>query len=821
MRERLGVRAASALAAATAVAMVLVVAGVSLVLVLESQLKRNTEEALLANAQQVAERIQANFADYRPGDPAKENAVVTTARRTDLVQVVTAWSDRTGAPDDRVGSNGEGRNIEVFASSEPLDGQPKLVDWVLAPHETRSQMDVPVTFHDAGGPEPEPGPLETENMMVVGLGVRAFDRPITIYSAQPTDQMHNAVDLVTWLVAGGVPLLVLVAGGFTYLFAGRALRPVEDMRSRVAGMGDKDLSQRVDEPVARDEVGRLARTMNQMLGRIESSQATQRRFVADASHELRSPLATVSTGLELLGSGMPEASADRATVDVLRGEASRLTGLVENLLFLARADERGIAPRREEVDLDEIADAERERPSAETAVAVRVTSEPVRVVGDRGQLVRVLRNLVDNAKRHASSTVAVSVRAEGDLAVIEVDDDGNGVPEADRARVFERFVRLDEARSRGDGGSGLGLAIVAELVAAHGGTVEAASSPALGGARFRVTVPAVTAPLPEEETSGPVDADHAGVGLDGEPAAELCDDRPSGPIPRVTTRSPWARAEEPADFGPDAWLGKGGADHGTPEHGTAQNGTAQNGTAQNGTAQNGTAQNGTAQNGTAQNGTAQNGTAQNGTAQNGTAQNGTAQNGTAQNGTAQNGTAQNGTAQNGTAQNGTASGGTAPARPVMGSAVAPEAPARPVSAGPVGAGASARGTAAPDGMMRTPGDPAVTHGSGTDGRTPDRGPVTTPPDPEDDVSAPPAHSRLDPPTGPLPIRPNTVGSPFDENATRPLPVVTPRGQRGRGGTAVAGRETSRGTRDTGREPARAEREPVGAPSPRRPFDRRR
>ncbi|MFG1633979.1 sensor histidine kinase [Pseudonocardia alni] len=741
MRERLGVRAASALAAATAVAMVLVVAGVSLVLVLESQLKRNTEEALLANAQQVAERIQANFADYRPGDPAKENAVVTTARRTDLVQVVTAWSDRTGAPDDRVGSNGEGRNIEVFASSEPLDGQPKLVDWVLAPHETRSQMDVPVTFHEAGGPEPDAGPLQTEAMMVVGLGVRAFDRPITIYSAQPTDQMHSAVDLVTWLVAGGVPLLVLVAGGFTYLFAGRALRPVEDMRSRVAGMGDKDLSQRVDEPAARDEVGRLARTMNQMLGRIESSQATQRRFVADASHELRSPLATVSTGLELLGAGMPEASADRATVDVLRGEASRLTGLVENLLFLARADERGIAPRREEVDLDEIADAERERPSAETAVAVRVTSEPVRVVGDRGQLVRVLRNLVDNAKRHASSTVAVSVRAEGDLAVIEVDDDGNGVAEADRARVFERFVRLDEARSRGDGGSGLGLAIVAELVAAHGGTVEAASSPELGGARFRVTVPAVTAPLPEEETPGPVDADHAGAGFDGEPAAELCDDRPSGPIPRVTTRSPWARAEEPADFGPAAWLGQGGADQGTP--------------------------------------------------------------------------------QNGTAQNGTASGGTAPVRPVMGSAVAPEAPARPVSAGPVGAGASARGTAAPDGMMRTPGDPAVTHGSGTDGRTPDSGPVTTPPDPEDDVSAPPAHSRLDPPTGPLPIRPDTVGSPFDENATRPLPVVTPRGQRGRGGTAVASRETSRDTRDTGREPARAEREPVGAPSPRRPSDRRR
>ncbi|WP_224387777.1 ATP-binding protein [Pseudonocardia sp. ICBG1293] len=782
MRERLGVRAASALAAATAVAMVLVVAGVSLVLILENQLKRNTEEALLANAQQVAERIQANFAERRPGDPAKENAVVTTARRTDMVQVVTAWSDRTGAPDDRVGSHGDGRNIEVFASSEPLDGRPQLVGWVLAPHETRSQMDVPVTYHDAGGPDPEsrPGPLETENMMVVGLGVRAFDRPITIYSAQSTDQMHRAVDLVTWLVAGGVPLLVLVAGGFTYLFAGRALRPVEDMRSRVAGMGDKDLSQRVDEPVARDEVGRLARTMNQMLGRIESSQTTQRRFVADASHELRSPLATVSTGLELLGSGMPEASADRATVDVLRGEASRLTGLVENLLFLARADERGIAPRREEVDLDEIADAERERPSADAAVVVRVNSEPVRVVGDRGQLVRVLRNLVDNAKRHASSTVAVSVRVEDGVAVIEVDDDGNGVPEADRARVFERFVRLDEARSRGDGGSGLGLAIVAELVAAHGGTVEATSSPELGGARFRVTVPATTAPLSEEETSEPVEAAPADAGTTEEPAPELYDDRPSGPLPRVAARPRWARDAEPGDVGPDAWLGQGVDDEAAPEvpeYAVTQNGAVRNGGG-----------------------------------------NGAARNGAAQNGAAQNGTAQNGTAQNGTARDEARTGA---GRPVMGAGAVPEEPARPVPARPAPAGASSRGASGPDGMMRTPGDPAVTHGSGTDGRTADSAPGPTPPAPEDDVSAPPAPARPDPPTGPLPIRPNTVGSPFDENATRPLPVVAPRTQPGRAGTAVAPREAARGARDTGREPAGTGREPVRTPSPRRPFDRRR
>ncbi|MEV1294238.1 ATP-binding protein [Pseudonocardia sp. NPDC049635] len=487
LRERTGVRAASALAAAAAVAVVLVVAGISLVLLLDQTLKNNTRSALEATADQLANRIEANFS--ATGD-AKRNAIDATGKRTDVVQVVTAYSDETNAPDWMVGSNGAQQDVQVIGSSDPLDGQPKIVDWLLAPDEKRYETDVPIEVRigsdTAGGDQ-----VEVQEMMVVGIGARAQGRPITVYAAQELGAVHQAVETVGWLVLGGVPILVLVTGYFTYLFAGRALRPVEEMRTRVAGMGDKDLSQRVPEPVARDEVGRLARTMNQMLGRIESSQTTQRRFVADASHELRSPLATVSTGLELLGAGMAKDSADRATVETLRGETARLTGLVEGLLFLARADERGIAPRREEVDLDEIAEAERIRPSADTAVAVRVTTEPVRVVGDRGQLVRIVRNLVDNAKRHAATTVAVSVRSVDGVAVIDVDDDGNGVPEADRSRVFERFVRLDEARSRGDGGSGLGLSIVSELVAAHGGTVAALDAPELGGARFRVTVPAV------------------------------------------------------------------------------------------------------------------------------------------------------------------------------------------------------------------------------------------------------------------------------------------------------------------------------------------
>ncbi|MET0189712.1 MAG: HAMP domain-containing sensor histidine kinase, partial [Pseudonocardia sediminis] len=500
LRARMGVRVVSALAAAVAVAVVLVVAGISLVLLLDHQLRQSTESAAVSQAEVLGQRIAGNFTGS--GD-AKENSIDATGKRGDIVQVLTDYGDDSDDPDSRVGSNGPQSDVQVIGSSDTLDSQPRMVPWLLAPRETRVVPSTEIRLADGS----------TEEVTIVGKGVRATGRPITVLAAQPLKPVHQAVDTVSVMVSVGIPILVLITGFFTYLFAGRALRPVEAMRRRVAGLTDRDLDRRVPEPHTQDEVGRLARTMNQMLSRLQDSQATQRRFVADASHELRSPLATVSTGLELLGNGMGKDSADLATVQTLRGETGRLTKLVEGLLFLARADERGLAPRREEVDLDELVEGERVRPSADDSVSVTVSTEPVRVVGDRSQLVRVLRNLVDNARRHAGSTVAVSVRADGDLAVIDVDDDGCGVPEADRTRVFERFVRLDEARARGDGGSGLGLAIVAELVAAHGGTVSAGESETLGGARFRVTVPlsgspgsleiAEPAPAAGAETDGP------------------------------------------------------------------------------------------------------------------------------------------------------------------------------------------------------------------------------------------------------------------------------------------------------------------------------
>ena len=595
LRARMGVRVVSALAAAAAVAVVLAVAGVALVVLLDHSLRASYERSADQQASLLGQRIAANFSGT--GD-AKQNAIDATGKRTDIVQVLTDYNDDSDDPDAEVGSNGTMSDVQVIGSSDTLDQVPRIVPWLLAPGETRVVPSAEVQLADGS----------TEEVTIVGKGLRATGRPITVLAAQPLKPVHQAVDTVSVMVTVGIPLLVLVAGFFTYLFAGRALRPVEEIRRRVAGLTDRDLARRVPEPVTRDEVGRLARTMNEMLSRLEASQATQRRFVADASHELRSPLATVSTGLELLGSGLPEDSADRGTVRTLRGETNRLTKLVEGLLFLARADERGVAPRREEVDLDEIAEGERTRPSADDRVAVTVSTEPVRVVGDRGQLVRVVRNLVDNARRHASSSVAVAVRAEGETAVVEVDDDGPGVPEDDRTRVFERFVRLDEARAREDGGSGLGLAIVAELVAAHGGTVTAAEAPGLGGARFRVAMP-----LAGTAGAFPVGEPDAGAASSPRPDDEA---EPASDAGRQTA------PERPAEP-----VGAGSA--GTASAATATDGTATNGAATTGAAANGSAANGAVTHGAASHGAAASGAAATGSASNWVAANGAASYGAA------------------------------------------------------------------------------------------------------------------------------------------------------------------------------------------------
>ncbi|GAA3337401.1 HAMP domain-containing sensor histidine kinase [Curtobacterium pusillum] len=304
------------------------------------------------------------------------------------------------------------------------------------------------------------------------------------------EQTDAAVGAAVVLLAVGVPALVLVMGLVTWGVTGRSLRPVERMRNEVEGIRAARPDARVEVPDSGDEIARLAGTMNAMLDRLDRAAEGQRRFVSDASHELRSPIATIRQHAEV-AAAHPERTEVAELADVVRSEALRLQDLVAALLELSRLDEGGTG-RRRPVDLDDLAfDAvARARVRARSAPGGVVEVDgsgigPARVLGNERVLAGVVRNLVDNAVRHAETRVVVALADDGGRAVLTVDDDGPGVPPGERDRVFERFVRLDEARSRDAGGAGLGLAIVRDAVRAHGGEVAVTESP-LGGARFVV-----------------------------------------------------------------------------------------------------------------------------------------------------------------------------------------------------------------------------------------------------------------------------------------------------------------------------------------------
>jgi signal transduction histidine kinase len=239
----------------------------------------------------------------------------------------------------------------------------------------------------------------------------------------------------------------------------------------------QDLARRVPVPDTHDEIARLARTTNETLAALETSVERQRRFVADASHELRSPIASLRTQLEVAAAHPELLDLDGAVEDTVR-----LQHLAADLLLLARLD-AGEKPNDARFDLAALV-----REQVEGRSGVTVEAQAVEVAGSRGQLGRVLANLLDNAQRHAGSAVAVSVRREGDRVVVEVADDGDGVPAGDRERIFERFVRLDEARARDDGGAGLGLAIARDVAVRHGGTLTVRDAPT-GGALFELRLP--------------------------------------------------------------------------------------------------------------------------------------------------------------------------------------------------------------------------------------------------------------------------------------------------------------------------------------------
>ncbi|MFD8964274.1 sensor histidine kinase [Streptomyces sp. NPDC059568] len=311
---------------------------------------------------------------------------------------------------------------------------------------------------------------------------------VVVHAGASLAARQSAVGTAAVAMLLGLPVLLLVVGGVTWLVTRRALRPVEGIRREMAAItASEDLSRRVPEPAAHDEVARLARTTNETLTALEAAVDRQRRFVADASHELRSPIASLRTQLEV-GDAYPELlDVPGAVADTVR-----LQQLAADLLLLARLD-AGERPGRTRLDLGALV---REEVSQRTSDRIPVTVETgqgIEVAGSRGQLARVLGNLLDNAQRHARGSVEVSVhRADDGQVVLAVTDDGSGVPEAERERIFERFVRLDSARSRDDGGAGLGLAIARDIAERHNGTLTVASSSS-GGAHFALSLPVASA----------------------------------------------------------------------------------------------------------------------------------------------------------------------------------------------------------------------------------------------------------------------------------------------------------------------------------------
>jgi signal transduction histidine kinase len=331
-------------------------------------------------------------------------------------------------------------------------------------------------------------PVDEDPFLAVATRAETPDGPHTILLARTLEPVAESTELVTGLLAVGVPLLIVVVGATTWLIVGLALAPVEAMRREVDEISAAELHRRVPAPSSSDEIARLAKTMNRMLERLERAQAMQRQLVADTSHELRSPIASIRQHAEV-ALAHPERSSPEDLAATVHAEALRLQRLVDDLLLLARVDERSLELARRPVDLDDIVfeEANRLRGLGRLGVDTSAVSAG-RVNGDEGGLRRVVANLVENAARHARGRVAFSLAARDESIVLHVDDDGAGIPPADRRRIFDRFVRLDAARDRDAGGSGLGLAIVAELVTAHEGTVAVTDSP-LGGARIEVRLP--------------------------------------------------------------------------------------------------------------------------------------------------------------------------------------------------------------------------------------------------------------------------------------------------------------------------------------------
>ena len=289
---------------------------------------------------------------------------------------------------------------------------------------------------------PFPAPDDPTWSVVSFVATPPGGGPVELYAARHLDEVRRSADSLARVLWIGIPLLLVLIAATAWVVVGRALLPVEEAARK------------------------------------------QRQFTSNASHELRSPVASIRTQLEV-ALAHPDKVRWEELARGLLAEDRRLEALVADLLLLSRLDEQDAAPCQE-VDLEDVVLEEARRPRRLPIDTHAIV--PVRVRGHAGQLGSLVRNLLDNAARHGRSRVAVALQTDGGQARLRVDDDGPGIPILDRERVFERFTRLEEARSRDAGGVGLGLALVSRIVALHGGKVEVEDAP-IGGARLDVSLP--------------------------------------------------------------------------------------------------------------------------------------------------------------------------------------------------------------------------------------------------------------------------------------------------------------------------------------------
>lgn len=467
LTRRLGVRGRATLIATAVVGSVLALAGALLIVATRSTLYQSVETTATARAADVAAQLETGTAFTQ-----------VPLVRGISVQIVT---DGT-----------------VSASTPDIEGQQPFVDVTLDSGTTRTIRIQALDAADNQGDSSEDG--DEGPFLVAATGIRVGGRPAVVLAAAPLAAVDDATHTLIPLLALGVPAITLLVALIVSRLTRRAFRPVDDMARQADTISYSDLHRRVPEPEPNDEIHRLAVVLNRMLNRLDTSAVRQRQFTADASHELKSPVATLLTMAEVAEANPRGFRVEELATDVA-GQARRLTALVDDLVTLAQSDENGLHLHREWFNLAEVVAGEL---ATEAATGISVDTdhvEPVRGYGDRRRIAQVVRNLLDNATHHAATTIRIETSAVGD-AIIRIADDGPGVPPADRERIFDRFVRLDEDRSRRSGGTGLGLAVVRSIVDAHHGTITVEDDAQLGGAVVTVTLPFPDLSQSRPETPG-------------------------------------------------------------------------------------------------------------------------------------------------------------------------------------------------------------------------------------------------------------------------------------------------------------------------------